>query len=35
VLVKARQASDLLGATKMDRPEWLAIDEATAGSTAR
>jgi len=26
VLVKARQASDLLGATKMDRPEWLAID---------
>ncbi len=29
VLIKARQASDLLGATKMDRPEWLAIDEAT------
>ncbi len=29
VLVKARQASDLLGATKMDRPEWLAIDERT------
>ena len=27
VLIKARQASDLLGATKMDRPEWLAIDE--------
>jgi secreted PhoX family phosphatase len=26
VLVKTRQASDLLGATKMDRPEWLAID---------
>jgi secreted PhoX family phosphatase len=26
VLVKARQASDALGATKMDRPEWLAID---------
>jgi uncharacterized protein len=26
VLVKARQASDLLGATKMDRPEWIAID---------
>ena len=26
VVVKARQASDLLGATKMDRPEWLAID---------
>jgi len=29
VLIKARQASDLLGATKMDRPEWLAIDETT------
>jgi uncharacterized protein len=28
VLVKARQASDALGATKMDRPEWLAIDPA-------
>ena len=27
VVVKARQASDALGATKMDRPEWLAIDE--------
>ena len=26
LLIKARQASDLLGATKMDRPEWLAID---------
>ena len=26
VVIKARQASDLLGATKMDRPEWLAID---------
>ena len=26
VLVKARQASDALGATKMDRPEWVAID---------
>lgn len=29
VLIKARQASDLLGATKMDRPEWLAIDPRT------
>ena len=27
VLIKARQASDALGATKMDRPEWLAIDQ--------
>ena len=27
VVIKARQASDLLGATKMDRPEWLAIDK--------
>jgi secreted PhoX family phosphatase len=26
VLIKARQASDLLGGTRMDRPEWLAID---------
>ena len=26
LLVKARQASDALGATKMDRPEWIAID---------
>ncbi len=29
VVIKARQASDLLGATKMDRPEWLAIDPRT------
>ena len=27
ILIKTRQASDLLGATKMDRPEWLAIDQ--------
>ena len=26
ILIKSRQASDLLGGTKMDRPEWLAID---------
>jgi uncharacterized protein len=29
VLIKARQASDALGATKMDRPEWIAIDPQT------
>ena len=29
VLIKARQASDALGATKMDRPEWLTIDTAS------
>ncbi len=29
VVVKARQASDRLGATQMDRPEWLAIDPKT------
>ena len=27
VVIKSRQASDALGATKMDRPEWLAIDQ--------
>ena len=27
MVIKSRQASDLLGATKMDRPEWLAIDQ--------
>jgi secreted PhoX family phosphatase len=29
VLIKARQASDLLGATKMDRPEWTTVDPLT------
>lgn len=29
VVIKARQASDALGGTKMDRPEWLAINQGT------
>jgi secreted PhoX family phosphatase len=29
IVIKSRQASDALGATKMDRPEWLAIDPRT------
>jgi secreted PhoX family phosphatase len=29
IVIKARQASDLLGGTKMDRPEWLAIDQSS------
>ena len=27
VVIKARQASDLLGGTKMDRPEWIDVDK--------
>ena len=27
VLIKARQASDALGGTKMDRPEWIEVDK--------
>ncbi|MBL8312701.1 MAG: PhoX family phosphatase [Rubrivivax sp.] len=27
LLIKTRQASDVLGATRMDRPEWIAIDQ--------
>jgi uncharacterized protein len=26
VLIKLRQAADLIGGTKMDRPEWIAVD---------
>ncbi|WP_284618747.1 PhoX family protein [Aquabacterium humicola] len=29
VVIKARQASDALGATKLDRPEWVALDQQT------
>ena len=27
VVIKSRQASDLLGGTKMDRPEWIEVDQ--------
>jgi uncharacterized protein len=29
VLIKTRQAADIAGATKMDRPEWIAVHPAT------
>ena len=32
VLVKTRLAADVVGATKMDRPEWIAVDPFRAGS---
>ncbi|WP_037587103.1 PhoX family protein [Stenoxybacter acetivorans] len=32
LLVKTRQAADTVGATKMDRPEWIAVDPYKNGS---
>lgn len=32
LLVKTRLAADVVGATKMDRPEWIAVDPHAAGS---
>ena len=32
VLVKTRMAADVVGGTKMDRPEWIAIDPYQTGS---
>ncbi|WP_066568421.1 PhoX family phosphatase [Snodgrassella sp. CFCC 13594] len=32
LLVKTRMAADVVGATKMDRPEWIAVDPYRAGS---
>ena len=32
LLIKTRLAADMLGATKMDRPEWIAVDTHAKGS---
>ncbi|WP_312837681.1 PhoX family protein, partial [Atlantibacter hermannii] len=32
LLIKTRLAADVVGATKMDRPEWIAVDPLAAGS---
>ncbi|WP_312974119.1 PhoX family phosphatase [Atlantibacter sp.] len=32
LLIKTRLAADIVGATKMDRPEWIAVDPHAAGS---
>lgn len=32
LLIKTRLAADAVGATKMDRPEWIAVDPHAAGS---
>ena len=32
LLIKTRMAADVVGATKMDRPEWIAVDPHAAGS---
>ena len=32
LLIKTRLAADVVGATKMDRPEWIAVDPHAAGS---
>ncbi|WP_110876855.1 PhoX family protein [Franconibacter helveticus] len=32
LLIKTRMAADIVGATKMDRPEWIAVDPHAAGS---